>query len=413
MLKEAIETYAIPLDEPANLSKLIAEIGDATYVLLGEATHGTKEFYTMRAELTKRLIVEKGFTVICVEGEFPPSKRVNQYINGFDHTHKKPAEVLTAFNRWPTWMWANEEVADLIRWLKRYNEQQDKEKHVSFHGIDVYSLWESIEEVTHFLQQNDKTKADYELAKEIYDDFKQFQHAPEHYTHVSDERNSEETIAHLLNSLRENISNYPNECDEQLALLLNALVIKNAESYYRETNHSQSWNIRDAHMVEAIHEIKNYYNEETKVIVWEHNTHIGDARATDMVNSGTINVGQLLREQQKEENVYAIGFGTHRGTVIAGAEWGAPYETMTVPPAQPNSWEHALYEAGPWDKFICFNEQNRHLFNETIDHRAIGVVYNPAYEAYGNYVPSEISDRYDAFIYIDKTNALTPIDVNE
>ena len=190
---------------------------------------------------------------------------------------------------------------------------------------------------------------------------------------------------------------------------MNALVAKNAESYYREMmSDEKSWNTRDYHMVEAIHELRKYYGEETKVIVWEHNTHIGDASETSMKNEQLINVGQVIREQYGKDNTYAVGFGTYEGTVIAADRWGDPFEIINVPPAKLSKWEGQLHAASPADKVLLFNDENRALFNDWIGHRAIGVVYNPAYEAYGNYVPSRVGSRYDAFIYIDQTNALHP-----
>ena len=198
-----------------------------------------------------------------------------------------------------------------------------------------------------------------------------------------------------------------------LNLKVNALVTKNAEEYYRAMlqDNALSWNIRDEHMVEAINEVMNHYGENAKIIVWEHNTHIGDARATTMQEDGMFNVGQLLREQFKNEDVYAVGFGTHRGTVIAAEKWGVPFEKMVVPPARQHSWEDLLHKSGAFDKLFVFNEDNRKYFTGWIGHRAIGVVYNPEYEQFGNYVPSQIGNRYDAFIFIDQTKALEPLDV--
>ena len=173
-------------------------------------------------------------------------------------------------------------------------------------------------------------------------------------------------------------------------------------------NDERSWNIRDEHMVQAIHELQKSREDDVKIIVWEHNTHIGDARATTMQDEGMLNVGQLLREQHDKEDIFAIGFGSHRGTVIAADQWGDPFEVMTVPPAKKDSWESFSHEAVV-DHFLIFTEENRQYFNQWIGHRAIGVVYNPAYESHGNYVPSIIGERYDAFIHIDVTTALTPL----
>ena len=204
---------------------------------------------------------------------------------------------------------------------------------------------------------------------------------------------------------------FPTEHEQYLNLKMNALVTKNAEAYYRTSvkNNALSWNIRDEHMVEAINELRIYHGDDTKIIVWEHNTHIGDASATTMKDEGMTNVGQLLREQNKKTDIYAVGFGTHRGTVIAADEWGVPFKKIEVPPARKNSWEDLLHQTGAFNKLFVFTEENRPFFTKWIGHRAIGVVYNPEYEAYGNYVPSIIGNRYDAFIYIDQTTALEPL----
>jgi erythromycin esterase-like protein len=196
-----------------------------------------------------------------------------------------------------------------------------------------------------------------------------------------------------------------------LNLQLNSLVVENAEDYYRVmvTNGNESWNTRDRHMVSALNKISNFYGSEAKGIIWEYNTHIGDARATDMAEDGMVNVGQLTREKYGNNQVYAVGFGTYEGTVIAADRWGDPYEVMTVPKAQSGSWEHYLHEAGAFDKFILFNQNNQKLFSETIGHRAIGVTYNSRFEHLGNYVPSRLSERYDAFIHIDQSKALHPL----
>jgi erythromycin esterase-like protein len=203
--------------------------------------------------------------------------------------------------------------------------------------------------------------------------------------------------------------------ESHLNIEVNAIVTANAEKYYRTmvVDDNESWNIRDRHMVEVINKISECYGSDTKGIIWEHNTHVGDASATDMVKEGIVNVGQLLREQIGKEKLFIIGFGTHRGTVIAADEWGVNLERMIIPPAIAGSFEDAMHKAGPHDKLLVFNEQNKHHFQQTIGHRAIGVVYDPQYEQYGNYVPSVMSKRYDAFIYVNYTNGLTPLVVEE
>lgn len=408
-LIQAISQNALPLND-GSLNKIVEAIGNAQIVMIGEASHGTSEFYTIRAELSKKLIEQKGFQLIAVEGDWPSAQAVNRYVKGYSAEGETTKNVLTtAFHRWPTWMWANEEVATFTEWLKETNRH--REEKIGFYGIDLYSLFESIDEVLQFLSNHPEHQVDLEHAKKAFTCFEPYNRMPEHYAlsaaHFSDQCISE--VTSLLRSLRHHKEQYSSKHEEDLNIVMNALVAKNAESYYREMmSDEKSWNTRDYHMVEAIHELRKYYGEETKVIVWEHNTHIGDASETSMKNEQLINVGQVIREQYGKDNTYAIGFGTYEGTVIAADRWGDPFEIINVPPAKLSKWEGQLHAASPADKVLLFNDENRALFNDWIGHRAIGVVYNPAYEAYGNYVPSRVGSRYDAFIYIDQTNALHP-----
>lgn len=408
-LIQAISEQSLLLND-ASLNKIVEAIGDAKIVMIGEASHGTSEFYNVRAELSKRLIEQKGFQLIAVEGDWPSAQTVNRYVKGYSEEGETIKDVLLkAFHRWPSWMWANEEVATFTEWLKEFNK--NREQKVGFYGIDLYSLFESIDEVLKFLSNNPHYQVDLEHAKKAFTCFEPYNRMPEHYAlstaHFSDECISE--VASLLHSLRNHEEHYSSSQEEDLNVVMNALVAKNAEAYYREMmSNVKSWNTRDYHMVEAIHELRNYYGEETKIIVWEHNTHIGDASETSMKNEQLINVGQVIRDQCGKENTYAIGFGTYEGTVIAAESWGDPYKIIKIPPAQRSSLEDQLHAASPEDKVLLFNDKNRELFNDWIGHRAIGVVYNPEFEAYGNYVPSRVGSRYDAFIYIDQTNALNP-----
>ncbi|ETP67426.1 Erythromycin esterase homolog [Planococcus glaciei] len=412
-LEEAVSIHAQPFDSPADLAPIIEAIGDAKIVMLGEASHGTSEFYTIRAELSKRLIREKGFTLIAVEGDWPSSQQVNRFIKGYGHGGKTAREVLQAFTRWPTWMWANEEIAAFIDWLKLHNEKSETK--TGFYGIDIYSLWESMDEVVHYLAHTNPAGADLELAKKAFSCFEPFNREPEGYAISSANFSTVcvDEVSKLLASIRANEEHYRDEQECGLNLEINALVTKNAEDYYRAMVKSGeiSWNIRDEHMVEAINEVRDYHGQDAKIIIWEHNTHIGDARATDMRNDGMLNVGQVLREQNRPEDVFAVGFGTYEGTVIASQAWGVPYEVMAVPPARVNSWEEILHRTGPHDKYLLFDSGNFTSFDRWTGHRAIGVVYNPEHEAHGNYVPSRIASRYDAFVFIDRTKALVPLEV--
>lgn len=413
-LDEAVEHYAQAFHSVEDLTPILEAVGEAKIVLLGEATHGTSEFYTLRADLTKRLIQEKGFSLIAVEGDWPSAQHVNSYIRKSD-PQGKSRDVLQAFRRWPTWMWANEEIAAFVEWLKADNEH--KELKTGFYGIDVYSLWESMEEVIHYLTHTNPTGGDLELAKKAFSCFEPFNRNPENYAISSANFSTVcvNEVSQLLASIRSNPEAAKGEAESELSLEVNALVARNAEDYYRAMVQSGelSWNIRDQHMVEAIQTIRNYHGAEAKIVVWEHNTHIGDARATDMRRDGMLNVGQLLREQHGPDEVFALGFGTYEGTVIAADAWGIPHDVIEVPPARLHSWEEILHRTGAFDKFLIFTDENRKLFDRWVGHRAIGVVYNPEFEAHGNYVPSQISKRYDAFIFIDRTKALRPIPIED
>ena len=413
-LINGIKDYSKPLDEIDSLHFLISRIKNEKFVLLGESSHGTSEFYKIRAEISKRLIIEKGFTFIAVEGDWPACQNVNRYIKGMDFKDSNARDVLKmSFNRWPVWMWANEEMIDLIEWLKEYNQSKPKAKQVGFYGIDVYSLWESMEEILKYLE---KTNAkELETAKKAFACFDPFNRQPEKYG-VSASIYSEgchDEVIKLLKEIRLLRQQSKDNQEKSLDLEVNAIITANAENYYRTmiTDDNESWNIRDRHMGEIINKIAKFYGTKAKGIIWEHNTHVGDARATTMKQEGLINAGQVLREQNGNENVFIVGFGTHRGTVIAADRWGADLKQMIVPPAQAGSWEDLMHKAGPFNKLLVFNEENRKLFKPSIGHRAIGVVYEPIYEHYGNYVPSVMADRYDAFIFINHSNALKPLAV--
>lgn len=411
-LEEAISRFAQPVNGLDGLDPLMEAVGDAKIVLLGEATHGTSEYYRWRAEFSKRLIQEKGFSQIAVEGDWPSAYRVHRYINNFAEEDQSARNMLKqAFTRWPTWMWANEEIADFIDWLKVYNASENKK--TGFYGIDVYSLWESMEEVIHYLNDVDPEGGDAELAKQAFSCFDPSNREPEKYaiSYATFSESCIEEVTRLLASIRSNAENYTNDEEADLNLQVNSLVAKNAEAYYRAMIRSgaDSWNVRDQHMVETVNELRKYHGADARIIIWEHNTHIGDARATDMKEDNMVNVGQLLREQNPPADVFAVGFGSYEGTVIAAEAWEAPHEEMVLPPAAKNSWEELLHRTGAHDKLLLFDDSNRRLFDRWVGHRAVGVVYNPEHEAYGNYVPSMMSKRYDAFLFFDRTEALKPL----
>ena len=400
------------LEKSGDLEPLMKRIGDAHFVLLGEASHGTHEYYTWRTAITKRLIEEKGFNVIAVEGDWPDCYKLNRFIKGFDYRDKDASDILKTFNRWPTWMWANWEIVALIDWLKERNTGLYQNKKTGFYGLDVYSLWESMETMLSYLQKTDVHAA--QLAKEALLCFEFFGEDGQAYAREwrSLPESCREPVVQLLQEMRKKAPMYDHDPEAALNMEQNAHVAVNAEAYYRKMVgfHDETWNLRDTHMVDTLNRLMTFHGKNAKAVVWEHNTHIGDARFTNMKKAGMINVGQLVREQQGNTNTVLVGFGSYKGTVIAGERWGAPMQVMEMPAARKESIEALLHNESADNKLLIFDRYNKkERFGNEMPHRAIGVVYNPAHEKYGNYVPTILNARYDAFIYIDETKALHPL----
>jgi erythromycin esterase len=447
------------LSNPKDLDTLLDRIGESQFVLLGEASHGTSEFYKWRTEISKRLILEKKFSFIAVEGDWPDCFEVNRYIKGFSNSGKSAFDVLHLFNRWPTWMWANKEMVKLVKWLKEYNDtiiNQQKlstsiDKPVGFYGLDLYSLWESMEAIIQYLKKVDPSAL--KDAIDAYNCFEPFNKNVQEYARKTAfvPENCEDEIIELLASLKSKREIYSkdhhqNKEEEYFNAEQNAISAKDAEIYYRTMikGDVNSWNFRDNHMMDTLERLIDFHDQndgkgKSKAIVWAHNTHIGDARYTDMKDSGMINLGQLVRERKGSQNTILVGFSTYSGTVIAAREWGAKMEKMNVPSAKEGSWDNLLHfnydkiknnDSIGKDKLIVFsnkdennpsrinkqsnnindnnNNNNKENYN-TMGQRAIGVVYNPIYEKYGNYVPTVLSLRYDALLFIDKTSAISPL----
>jgi erythromycin esterase-like protein len=409
---ERIRQMARPLSDSRDLTPLMDRIGDARFVLLGEASHGTSEYYTWRAEISKRLILEKGFSFIAIEGDWPDCYRVNRYVKGAPDAGESAYEVLHAFDRWPTWMWANREIEELVEWLLDYNGGRPDAEKVGFYGLDVYSLWDSMRGVLEYLRE--QSPHDVNAALKAFRCFEPYSEDVQQYAMATRWVNAscEPEVIALLAELRGKAPRYDGDGEAHFNAEQNALVAKNAERYYRTMVRGgpDSWNIRDRHMVETLERLMAHHGPSAKAIVWEHNTHIGDARATDMARGGMVNVGQLVREGHRSEEVALVGFGSFVGSVIAGEAWEAPMERMPVPPANPGSWEELMHRASEEDKLLILSEENG--ANDLLrarGHRAIGVIYDPRYESFGNYVPTVLPQRYDAFLYLDQTQALHPL----
>lgn len=313
-------------------------------------------------------------------------------------------------------MWANWEISELAEWLKLFNSSSGKQ--VGFYGLDVYSLWESMESIISYLKHNNHHEAATAARKAWYC------FEPFHGDSVAYARHTalipqscEEDVINLLCSIQANRSSYQGDKEDIFNLEQNAFIAVNAERYYRAMirGGSSSWNLRDKHMFETLERLmnfhKNTYDQNAKVIIWEHNTHVGDARATDMQKAGLFNIGQLIREQHQDDS-FILGFGTYEGSVVAGSSWGAEMEVMPVPQAMKGSWEDFFHNQYGSDVLIVFDKENRDLFSQYKGHRAIGVVYDHIYEKLGNYVPSSLSNRYDAFMYLEETQALHPLHID-
>jgi erythromycin esterase len=411
---EKLLNESYPLKASADLDPLIQKIGNARYVLLGEASHGTHEYYAWRTAISKRLILENDFSFIAVEGDWPDCYKINRYVKGFDEHGKTAVEVLQQFKRWPTWMWANWEIAALMEWLREHNRVLPSNKKVGFYGLDVYSLWESMEVIVNYLRKEDPKAA--KLAIEAMRCFEPYEEGHDYAKALLNLTAdcASEVIA-LLKAVKARSGNYDHDPEAALNTEMNTQVIANAEEYYRSmiSFRDQSWNIRDSHMAETLEELMKFHGKKAKGIVWEHNTHIGDARFTDMRDDGMWNVGQLVREKyHRTDEVFIVGFASFEGTVIAGRSWGGAMEKMNVPQASKRSVEALLHIDGAEDKLILLDTPYwKDRFNEYIGHRAIGVVYRPENER-GNYVPTLLPFRYDGLIYLDKTTALHPLHLN-
>jgi len=408
---DEIASLSRPLVDVADLDPLMERCGDAAFVLLGEASHGTADYYRWRAEITKRLVAQGGFSFIAVEGDWPHCAAVNRWVKGRAAHHRDARAVLGEFGRWPTWMWANEEVAEFIGWLRDHNQRTGHD--VGFYGLDVYSLWDSLRIVLEYLQERRPEAVEAAIAAARC--FEPYHEDPQRYAWATRmvPTSCEDEVLELLGEIhRRPVDDHDPEAE--LDAVQNAEVLAGAEQYYRAMVRadSSSWNVRDHHMADTLDRLVQRHGAGAKAIVWEHNTHVGDARATDMATAGMVNVGQLVRERHGDHDVVLVGFGSHHGTVIAGSRWGANPQRMPVPDAPAGSHEDLLHRHGDPSSLLVFgDDRDTPWLSSRRGHRAIGVVYNPSADRYGNWVPTTIGQRYDAFCYLDTTEALHPLAV--
>jgi erythromycin esterase-like protein len=401
---------------------LLKLIGDAQCVLIGEASHGTHEFYATRAELTKRLIAEKGFHAVALEADWPDSFRVHRFVTGRGDD-KDAKSALSDFRRFPAWMWRNTVVVEFIEWLRHWNvEHASRDKRAGFYGIDLYSMHTSIEAVLDYLEKNDPEAA--RRARYRYGCFDHFGEDPQHYglaTVAGGAEACEDEVVDQLIELRrkyaELISRNGHIGEEEFfSAEQNARLIMNAERYYRAMfqGRSSSWNLRDEHMFETLSELFAHLDGgRSKVVVWAHNSHLGDARATEMNRRGELNVGQLVR-QRFAGNSFALGFSTYFGAVTAASNWGEPAKRKRVRPALAGSYEELFHATGIprfWINLREDNEATSLLRKERLE-RAIGVIYRPETERLSHYFEARLAEQFDAIIYFDESNALEPLERN-
>jgi erythromycin esterase-like protein len=422
-LLDAIRGSAVAIEgNLRDYDALLEDIGSARVVLLGEATHGTAEFYRERALITRRLIVEKGFSAVTVEADWPDAYRANRYVRGIS-TDVAAVQALEGFGRFPTWMWRNTEVVDFLEWLRSYNDAHHEAwSAVGFYGMDLYSLYTSIQEVVAYLEQVDPEGA--ARARARYGCFDRVDRNVNAYAWVASrtaDGSCEEEVVEQLLELLDHRSRYLAE-DEVLAedefffAEQNARLVQNAERYYRTMYQAgtSSWNLRDRHMVDtlrALHEHLALRVEDPKLVVWAHNSHLGDARATSMGRAGEWNVGQLVREAYGED-CYLLGFTTHSGTVTAATDWEAPADRRRVRPALPDSYESLFHRVGLERFFLSLREPGEALgalHDERLE-RAIGVVYRPQSERQSHYFACDLASQFDGLLHFDHTRALEPLE---
>ena len=414
---EAITRIARPLDADGDLDQLLELVDSARLVLIGEASHGTHEFYDLRAAVTRELIANRGFSAVAIEGDWPEALRVDRYVRGLGDV-ETPDEALSGFDRFPTWMWRNADVEAFVAWLRGHNASCPSEQRAGFYGLDLYSLHSSMAAVLSFLDQHDPEAATRARAR-----YACFDHAaadPQLYgrqAHLGIGRSCEhEVLAQLVEMQRRHAARSGRAPDGEgwFHAIQSARVVKDAEAYYRTMfgGRGASWNLRDTHMADTLDLIADQLGsggQAAKVVVWAHNSHVGDARATAKGASGQLSLGQLMRQRHPDE-VALIGFTTHTGTVECASDWEQPGKRERVRPSLPGSWEELFHEAH-LPRFLVTASELEHAVGERAErlHRAIGVVYRPQSERRSHYYDARLAEQYDLIVHIDETHAVRPL----
>jgi erythromycin esterase-like protein len=418
----AIRESAYPLTGSADdFAPLLSRIDDARFVLIGEASHGTHQFYRIRAEITKALIRTKRFSAVAVEADWPDAWRVNRYVRG-QGDDADAEQALRGFQRFPQWMWRNADVLDFVGWLRSHNDSLPDERRTGFYGIDLYSLHASMEAVLKYLRRVDPHAA--ERAARRYGCFERFGADPQDYGYATtlglSETCERDVVAQLLdlrNSAQEYASRNGRLALEDLFFAeQNARLVANAERYYRSMFGSRvsSWNLRDEHMAETLEGLEQFLSRDrpaAKIVVWAHNSHLGDARATEMGRHGELNVGQLVRQRHGDDAVL-VGFSTYTGTVTAASDWGEPADRKVVRPALGGSYEGVFHESGIPNFYLDLGEDTEAsaMLETPRLERAIGVIYRPETERQSHYFDAVLPGQFDVILHWDRTRAVEPLE---
>ena len=421
-LSDRVSEAAEPLaGSPDDYDSLLDLVGDARFVLIGEASHGTHEFYRERAQITKRLIFQRGFNAVAVEADWPDAYRINRFVHGVSED-VDTVEALSGFKRFPQWMWRNADVLDFVGWLRGHNDEQVfEDRKCGFYGLDLYSLHASIEAVLDYLRKVDPEAA--KRAREHYSCFEHFGKEIQTYGYAAGfglTPTCEDAVVQELVALRRKAMEYLQRdgqvaADAYFCAEQNARVVQNAEEYYRSMFRREisSWNLRDTHMMESLISLADHLGKQeapAKIVVWAHNSHLGDARATQMSERGEFNLGQLVRQRFRKEAVL-IGFTTYEGTVTAASDWDAPAERKNVRPGHRESYEALFHDVDLPRFFLDLrrNDISTALRTKRLE-RAIGVIYRPETEMISHYFNARLSDQFDAVLHFDHTRAVEPLE---
>jgi erythromycin esterase-like protein len=397
------------IEDPA-FAEAFDRFAGARVVMLGEASHGTSEFYRARAAITRRLVERHGFNIVAVEADWPDAASIDRYVR---HRTKREGEE-AAFQRFPTWMWRNTDVEAFVRGLRRHNEGRSYQAMAGFYGLDLYNLAASIRAVIDFLDEADPEAA--RVARERYGCLRPWAHDPAVYGRIAITEGYGRCEAGVVQMLKELMTRrmgcLGEECDEWLDAAANARLIKNAERYYRVMYYgsAESWNLRDTHMFETLCQLLEAKGPKSKAVVWAHNSHIGNAAFTEMGQvREELNIGQLVKERFGDE-ARLIGLGTHAGTVAAATDWDEPMEVKIVRPSLPESWERLCHDSGVARFLLDLSDKaaTKWLGDPRLE-RFIGVIYRPETERWSHYAEAELANQFDAWMWFDETSAVTPL----